>query len=308
MLGVLAGFFVVWCIILVGMFVGRRGILGENARSVLSALTFFVASPALLFETLSKANLNDIFAAPLLVTAIGAIATAALFFIIVRFLLKRSVPESLMSSMGASLANSANLGIPIAVFVLGDASYVAPLLIFQLAFFTPLFLMALDATTSTHRTTPLGFVLMILRNPMIVGSGLGLLVAGTGWQVPSLVMQPIHLIGGAAIPAMLLAFGMSLNGSRPLQASAGRRLDTLLASGFKLIVHPALAYVFARFALGMENQALFAVVVTSALPTAQNVFVAASRYQTGLTVAKDTVLITTIVAVPAMIGVALLLA
>ena len=308
MLGVLAGFFVVWCIILVGMFVGRRGILGENARSVLSALTFFVASPALLFETLSKANLNDIFAAPLLVTAIGAIATAALFFIIVRFLLKRSVPESLMSSMGASLANSANLGIPIAVFVLGDASYVAPLLIFQLAFFTPLFLMALDATTSTHRTTPLGFVLMILRNPMIVGSGLGLLVAGTGWHVPELVMQPIHLIGGAAIPAMLLAFGMSLNGSRPLQASAGRRVDTLLASGFKLIVHPALAYVFARFALGMENQALFAVVVTSALPTAQNVFVAASRYQTGLTVAKDTVLITTIVAVPAMIGVALLLA
>ncbi|MET3923533.1 AEC family transporter [Arthrobacter sp. UYEF20] len=308
MLGVLAGFFVVWSIILVGTFVGRRGILGENARSVLSALTFFVASPALLFETLSKARLHEVFAAPLLVTAAGATATAALFFGIVRFLLKRSLPESLMSSMSASLANSANLGIPIAVFVLGDASYVAPLLIFQLAFFTPLFLMALDATTSAHRTTPLGFVLMIVRNPMIVGSGLGLVVAGTGWQVPAIVMQPIHLIGGAAIPAMLLAFGMSLNGSRPLQASAGRRLDTLLASGFKLIVHPLLAYLLARCALGMEGQALFAVVVTSALPTAQNVFVAASRYQTGLTVAKDTVLITTVVAVPAMIGVALLLA
>lgn len=307
MLGVLAGFFVVWCIILVGMFVGRRGILGENARSVLSALTFFVASPALLFDTLSKANVHDIFAAPLLVAAVGAIATAGLFFVIVRFLLKRTLAESLMSSMSASLANSANLGIPIAVYVLGDASYVAPLLIFQLAFFTPLFLMALDATTSTHRTTPLSFVLMILRNPMIVGSGLGLTVAATGWQVPPLVLEPIHLIGGAAIPAMLLAFGMSLNGSRPLQASAGRRADTLLACGFKLIVHPLLAYLFARFALHLEDQALFAVVVTSALPTAQNVFVIASRYRTGLAVAKDTVLITTVVAVPAMIVVALLL-
>lgn len=307
MLGVLAGFFVVWCIILVGMFVGRRGILGDNARQVLSALTFFVASPALLFETLSKARLHDVFAAPLLVAAVGAIATAALFFIIVRFLLKRSVPESLMSSMSASLANSANLGIPIAVYVLGDASYVAPLLIFQLAFFTPLMLMALDSTTSAHRTTPLRFVVMILKNPMIVGSALGLVVAGTGWQVPELVLQPIHLIGGAAIPAMLMAFGMSLNGSRPLQAAQGRRVDALLASAFKLIVHPAIAYVFARFALGLEGQALFAVVVTSALPTAQNVFVAASRYKTGLTVAKDTVLITTVVAVPAMIGVALLL-
>jgi len=307
-LGVLAGFFVVWCIILVGMFVGRRGVLGENARSVLSALTFFVASPALLFDTLSKANVHDVFAAPLLVAAVGAVATAGLFFVIVRFLLKRSLPESLISSMSASLANSANLGIPIAVYVLGDASYVAPLLIFQLAFFTPLFLMALDATTSTHRTTPLSFVLMILRNPMIVGSGLGLAVAATGWQVPPLVMEPIHLIGGAAIPAMLLAFGMSLNGSRPLQASAGRRIDTLLACGFKLVVHPLLAYLFARFALHLEDQALFAVVVTSALPTAQNVFVIASRYRTGLAVAKDTVLVTTVVAVPAMIVVALLLA
>ncbi|MDQ0848565.1 malonate transporter [Arthrobacter sp. B3I9] len=308
MLGVLAGFFVVWFIILVGMFVGRRGILGENARSVLSALTFFVASPALLFETLSKAKLNDVFAAPLLVATVGGVATAALYFGIVRFLLKRTLPESLISSMSASLANSANLGIPIAVYVLGSASYVAPLLIFQLAFFTPLFLMALDATTSAHRTTPVGFVLMILRNPMIVGTGLGLLVAGTGLQVPAIVMEPIHLIGGAAIPAMLIAFGMSLNGSRPLQADGGRRLDALLASGFKLIVHPLLAYLFARFALGLDSQALFAAVVTSALPTAQNVFVAASRYRTGITVAKDTVLITTVVAVPAMIGVALLLA
>lgn len=307
MLGVLAGFFVVWSIILVGMFVGRRGILGDNARQVLSGLTFFVASPALLFETLSKARLQDVFAAPLLVAAAGATATAAIFFVIVKFLLKRSLPESLMSSMSASLANSANLGIPIAVYVLGDASHVAPLLIFQLAFFTPLFLMALDATTSAHRTTPLRFILMILKNPIIVGSALGLVVAGTGWQVPDLILEPIHLIGGAAIPAMLMAFGMSLNGSRPLQAAAGRRLDTLLASAFKLVVHPAIAYVFARFVLGMEGQALFAVVVTSSLPTAQNVFVAASRYRTGVTVAKDTVLITTVVAVPAMIGVALLL-
>jgi predicted permease len=307
-LGVLAGFFVVWCIILVGMFVGRRGILGENARSVLSALTFFVASPALLFDTLSKANVHEIFAAPLLVSAVGAVTTAALFFGIVRFLLKRSLPESLVSSMSASLANSANLGIPIAVYVLGDASYVAPLLIFQLAFFTPLFLMVLDASTSKHRTTPLSFVLMILRNPMIVGSGLGLAVAATGWQVPALLLEPIHLIGGAAIPAMLLAFGMSLNGSRPLQASTGRRTDVLLASGFKLVVHPLLAYLFARFVVNMEDQALFAAVVTSALPTAQNVFVIANRYRTGLIVAKDTILITTIVAVPAMIGVAVLLA
>ncbi|MET3205639.1 putative permease [Arthrobacter sp. UYEF6] len=145
---------------------GRQRILGDNAHQVLSGLTFFVASPALLFETLSKAQLGDVFAEPLLVTAVSAVCTALVFFSIVKFVLKRALPEALMSSMAASLANSANLGIPIAVYVLGDASYVAPLLIFQLAFFTPVFLMILDASTSSHRTTPWGFILMILRNPM----------------------------------------------------------------------------------------------------------------------------------------------
>jgi predicted permease len=307
MLGVLAGFFVVWAIIMVGWFIGKRGILGENARQVLSSLTFFVANPALLFETLGKAELRDVFAAPLLVAAVGGIVTGALFFAVAKWCLKRSLPESLMSSMSASLANSGNLGIPIAVFVLGDASYAVPLLIFQLAFFTPLYLMALDSVTSNLRTTPLRFVLMILRNPMIVGSALGLVVAGTGFEVPALIMQPIHLIGGAAIPAMLIAFGMSLNGSRPLQRSHCRRLDAILASTFKLVVHPTVAFLFARFALGLDGHALYAAVVMASLPTAQNVFVAASRYQTGITVAKDTVLITTVVAVPAMIVVALLL-
>ena len=43
-------------------------------------------------------------------------------------------------------------------------------------------------------------------------------------------------------------------------------------------------------------------------PLPQNVFVTAVRYDAGLRVSKDTILVTTIVAIPAMIAVALLLA
>ncbi|NKX52156.1 AEC family transporter, partial [Arthrobacter deserti] len=64
----------------------------------------------------------------------------------------------------------------------------------------------------------------------------------------------------------------------------------------------------ARFLLGMEGHLLFAAVVLAALPTAQNVFVSAARYERGLVIAKDTVLLTTIVAVPAMMVLAWLLA
>lgn len=297
----------VWLIILVGWFVGRRRLLGDNAPQVLSRLSFFVASPALLLETLSKADLKQVFSEPLLVAAVSAVFTGLVFLLISRFWLKRSLSEALLSAMSSSIVNAANLGIPIAAYVLGDAALIAPVLIFQLAFYTPCYLFVLDATTSGHRATPGRILLQVFRNPMILGTLAGLVLAASGWRLPSLLAEPVHLIGGAAIPAILIAFGMSLGTSKPLSAADGRRTDTLLATGFKLVLHPVAAYLLGHFALGMSGAALFAVVVAAALPSAQNVYVVAQRYLVGVTVAKDTVLATTVLAIPAMFAVAVLL-
>ncbi|MFB9165375.1 AEC family transporter [Arthrobacter psychrochitiniphilus] len=307
MLAVIEGFSVVWLIILVGWFVGRKKVLGENAQTVLSRLSFFVASPALLVETLARAQLRTVFAQPLLVAALSAIITATLFLLIVKFWLKRSLAESLLAAMSSSTSNAANLGIPIAAYVLGDAALIAPVLVFQLAFYTPIYLMFLDSLTSGHRATPGRILVQVVRNPMIVGTAAGLILASTGWVLPALVAEPLHLIAGAAIPAILIAFGMSLGTTKPLNAADERRTDILLGTGFKLILHPFVAFLLGHFALGLDGAALFAVVVAAALPTAQNIYVTAQRYQVGLAVAKDTVLLTTVLAIPAMFVVALLL-
>nr|WP_231709227.1 AEC family transporter [Arthrobacter sp. zg-Y895] len=306
-MGVLTGFAVVWIIILTGYAIGRLGVLGENAQTVLSRLAFFVASPALLLITLSDADLPTVFSFPLLVAAVSAGATAVLYVLVTRWWLRRPLPEMLISAMSSSLVNAANLGLPICVYVLGDAAYIAPVLIFQLAFFTPLFLMMMDSATSGRRTSVRVFAGQVVRNPIIVGSLIGLLLAATGTQLPEIIHEPVSLIGGAAVPAMLLAFGLSLVGSRPLNADGGRRADVVLASAFKLLVQPLLAFLLARFLLGMEGHLLFAVVVTAALPTAQNVFVAAARYEEGVLVAKDTVLLTTIASLPVLVLAAALL-
>lgn len=307
MLGVLTGFAVVWIIILVGYLIGRLDVLGSNAQNVLSRLAFFVASPALLLVTLSDADLHTVFSLPLLVAAASAFGTALVFVLCTRWWLRRPLPEALISAMSSSLVNGANLGLPIAVYVLGDAAYIAPVLIFQMAFFTPLFLMLMDSATSGRRTSLLTFLAQIVRNPIIIGTLIGLLLAATGTALPVIIQEPVSLIGGAAVPAMLLAFGISLVGSRPLTRDGGRRTDVVLATVFKLGLQPLLAYALARFVLGMDGHLLFAVVVTSALPTAQNVFVAASRYGEGVLVAKDTVLITTIMSLPVLVLIAALL-
>lgn len=307
MTGVLSGFSIIWIVIAVGYIVGRTGVLGEQGRFVLNRLTFFVASPALLFMTLAESDPVAVLGPLLWVAAISAAITAGLYFLATTKWLKRSPAERIVAAMAASTVNSANLGLPIALYVLGDMSYAAPIILFQLALYQPISLAMLDATTSKHRTTLGALLLATIKNPMIIGSMLGLVVALTGFKVPELVLAPIDLISGASIPAMLMAFGISLVGSKPLEKKSGRRADVLIGAGAKLMIQPLIAWLVAAFAFRLEGELLIASVIMAGLPTAQNIFVTASRYERGVTVAKDTVLITTVCAIPLMMLLALIL-
>ena len=321
---VLSGFFIIWLIILVGYAVGKTGALGQNAQPVLSRVAFFVASPPLLFNTLSNSNVFLVLGPQLWIATLSAGIADGLYLISARFLLtRRSGSEKMIAALSASLINSANLGIPIAAYVLGDASYAAPVILFQLAIYTPIYVFVLDtqtlkesqAGTSQTKVVRAGFwrslgriFATVIRNPLIIGSGAGLLFSITEWQLWKPLDESITLIAGAAIPTMLMAFGISLVGSRPLDKEQGRRRDTILAATIKLIIHPLVAWVLAQFVFQLDPDDVLVATVLASLPTAQNVFVSASRYNTGLIVARDTVFVTTILAIPAMILVAGLLA
>lgn len=307
MSGVLSGFAVVWTVIAVGYLVGRTGVLGKDARYVLNRLTFFVASPALLFTTIADSDPASVLGPFLGVAAISSIATALAFVLATRWWLRRDIAETTVGAMSASTVNSANLGLPIALYVLGNMEYAAPVILWQLALFSPVCLAILDASTARHRTTLFSMIVQTAKNPMIVGSMAGLVLAVFDLRLPQPLADPINLIAGASIPAMLIAFGISLVGSKPLEASGGRRADTIVATSLKLFFQPLAAWAAARWIFGLDGTDTFIVVVMAALPTAQNIFVTASRYERGVVLAKDTVLLTTIVAVPAMMFIPLLL-
>ncbi len=307
MAGVFSGFFIVWAIIGTGYLVGRRGLLGPQGQLVLSKFAFYVASPPLLFLTISEADIARILSAPLVVAAVSAVATALVHAGLARWVLHRDTATTVMGAQAASQVNSANLGIPIAVFVLGDATMVVPVILFQLALNTPVYLTIMDTLTDGRRPSPATVLGNVVTNPMIVGSGLGILFAVTGWRLPEVLHEPVELVAGASIPAMLMAFGISLVGAAPLRRGGTPRRDVLLASALKLVLHPVLAYLVARLALGLDGHLLYAVVVMAALPTAQNIYVAAVRYGRAEQLCRDTVLVTTVVAMLTMAVVALLL-
>ncbi|GAB3618198.1 AEC family transporter [Okibacterium endophyticum] len=306
MIGVLVGFAVIAAVIAIGYVVGRTRILGPSGQHVLSRIAFFVLSPCLLFTVLADADAHDLFSSLLLVSVVAAVAVFALFVVISRVFWRRSLPETVIGSLASGYVNANNIGIPVAVYVVGDASVSAPVILLQLIVFAPVALTILDIQ-ERGRTSLGRVVLQPFRNPIIVGSLLGLILSVTGIALPDPVMEPFRLIGAAAVPVVLISFGISLHGQRVLRPGSGRK-DVLLASGLKLVVMPIVAWAFAWFVLGMRDEALFVAVLLAALPTGQNVFNYAQRYGRGEILARDTALVTTIGSIGALVVVAALLA
>lgn len=306
MIGVLEGFGIIAVVILVGYLVGRSGVIGPHADFVLARAAFYVLSPALLFTVLARADVRALFSTQLPVAAISAIVIFAIYLAVARLVWRRAIPETIVGTLGAGYQNANNIGLPLSLYILGDAAASAPIVMLQLIVFAPIALTIFDATTGAKQSIARTLT-QPLRNPIIIGSILGVLCATFDWLPPAVVMAPFDLIAGAAVPILLLNFGLSLAGERVL-APGPYRKDVVLASILKLVLMPVAAWAIAKFLFGMEGHALFAAVILAGLPSAQNVFNWAQRYGRGVIIARDTVFVTTLGSIGALLVIAWALA
>ncbi len=300
---VLTGFAVIWVLVLAGYLVGRFGLLGGAGLTTLTRLAFFVTAPALLFVTLATSTIGRIFTGALAAFVISTLVVAALYVTVARLLWRRGVADLTVGALASGYVNAGNLGIPIAAYVLGDVAFIAPVLMFQVLLAAPAALAVLEVATGEGRPSLRRLAAMPARNPLMIASAAGIAVALSRWRVPEPVLEPFVLLGGAAVPMTLLALGMSLRGSRPLQPGPDAP-ERLTAVVLKAVVHPLLAYLIGHFVLGLTGPALLAAVVTAALPTAQNIFVFAGRYGRGEGFARDTIVLSTAAAAVTLVAVA----
>ncbi|MGW8379705.1 AEC family transporter [Streptomyces sp. ODS28] len=304
--GVVTSFAVIASVIGTGYVLGRYGLLGDNGREVLTRLAFHVATPALMFVTLAKADLSVMVSGPLLVMALSTVGTVLVFSAVAVW---RGWPVgyATVGALCASYVNAGNLGIPVAAYVLGDASLVAPVLLLQQLVLSPVFLTVLDLSTASARMTTFQRLTSPFRNPVVLGTLGGVLVAALGQPLPRPVLEPFHMIGAMSVPAVLLAFGISLHGST-LPARGPDRVPVLLSVALKSAGMPVLAWALGAGVFGLSGAALFTAVVTAALPAAQNLYTYASRYGVGTRLARESILLSTLLAIPSLLVIAALLA
>ncbi|TCC50832.1 AEC family transporter [Kribbella capetownensis] len=307
MSAVVGAFVALVSVAVLGYVVGLIGVLRAQDELVLSRMAFFVATPALLFTTVARADLHAIFSVVLLTNVASLFVVQLVFLLVAAVIWRRTRSQVTIGVLASSYVNAGNLGVPVAAYVLGDGALVAPIVLFQLLVMAPVAFAVLDGDRqgSGRRVSLRAVVTRPLRNPLTVASLLGLLVALLGVQLPSLLMRPIDLVAAAAVPVALVAYGLSLSGGT--KDSISLRRDVVLAVVLKTVLQPIAAYVFGRWVLDLHGLALLAPTLLAALPTAQNVYVYAVHYRSSRTLARSAVLMSTLLSIPIMTAIAGLL-
>jgi malonate transporter and related proteins len=314
-----AAFGPIWILTAVGYLARRRGILSDGAVSVLGEFVFRFAIPAALFLTLAPMRWSALTGRPLaafaastaLVTGIGWYGAGRWF--------GRRPGERAIWAMAGGYVNSANLGIPIAMRLLGSVSFLVEVVLLQVLIVTPVILIALDRHSAADGRIRFRKIAALPgRNPVILASALGVVASVTHLHLPSAPQTALTLLSSAAVPTALVALGASLSGPPPTGGRGGepgararprevRYAELAVIAALKLVAQPFIAYVIGEFGLRLPPAQLLAVVVCAGLPTAQNAFIFAQRYGVGEALASRSVLITTVLSMATLAAAAALL-
>ncbi len=305
----LQGYVTIGALIVVGVVMGHFGVLTSAHQRMMSKLALIVASPALMFMLMSKADLSHVFARSALVSVLAIVCGAVLYLIVCVPLFRPAPAGRTVGMLLSCYSNAGNLGLPIAAYALGDATWIAPILIVQLAVLQPLALAHFDATRASDSGQPVpvrSLLTLPLRNPLTVGTLAGLAVNVLGWKVPDLIAQPTTMLGNVAVPTMLLAFGISLR-LDPLPKRGSESVESAVVVVIKTMLQPLCAFLLARYAFDLTPAAVRAVTIVAALPSAQNIYVISMRYGVRELFARDTIFTATAVSFGVILGLVALL-
>ena len=280
-------------------------LLGDRAVAALAWIVFHLAMPTALFVRLSRTPLTGFDGRQLAAFAASTAVVIGAGWYCAGRIFDRKHGERAIWAMAGGYVNAANLGIPIAMQVLGNVSFLVEVLLLQTLIITPVVLATLDRHGEADGKNRFRRLATLpVRNPVILGSALGIAASAAGFRVSPIVQTPLAFLSAAAVPAALITLGASLYRREP-EPSTGRAEITAITA-LKLVAQPALACALGLL-LHLAQPQLLAVVVCAGLPTAQNVFVFAQRYAVGEALASRAVLITTTLSLATIAAIAALL-
>ncbi|MEU6215220.1 AEC family transporter [Streptomyces sp. NPDC047023] len=269
-----------------GVLLARRKTVPAEASKAFSDYAFLFAVPCYLFGNIYASDLAALFDWRAIGGYAAAAALAAVIVAAGAVAYGRREPRDVaLRVMAGVQVNTAYFAVPVFITVFGTAAPIFPVLLFQVCVLS----LVVIALMELGRDGPAGAgpgrrlgraAVASLVTPLVLACNAGILLNLLSVRVPAVVLDGAAFVGDSASPVALFALGLHLGGTGLGLRDTTR--EELALIGFKCLVFPLLAWVVCGALFGVRGEWLAYLVLIAAMPTPQNLFIFAQRYDVGV--------------------------
>ena len=274
----------------------RLGWIRREEISAINKIAFRIFLPCLLYYNVYCSDLSGSFDPLLMAYAVGGVLLT--FGLSLGYtLLTEKLPERRgVMIQGMFRSNYVIMGIPVATALLGadQLGTISILIAVVVPLFNMLSVVVLEVFRG-QKPKPLHILGQIAKNPLVIGSVLGILTLAAGIRLPHILEQTIQNISAIASPLQLFLLGAFFQFS----GLKTYRRELVTVSAAKLIVSPGL-FLGLGALLGFRGVAFVSLIGIFASPTAVNSFTMAQQMGGDAELAGDIVVTTSAVSILTM--------
>ncbi|WP_127752790.1 AEC family transporter [Devosia sp. 1566] len=267
----------------------------EGIKSLIAFVNNF-ATPCLLFHSILTSDFRSAFNLAIIGPFyLGALICFVVGIFIARRFFVNTPGESVSVGFSGTFTNTVLVGLPIMQRAYGLDSLPVTLSIIGLhgAILLSIGMVTMELVKRDGRS--LGRTLLlaakrVLSNPLIWGIAGGMIGSFAGLQLIEPADAFFLMMSQAVVPAALFGIGGALNEYR----LSDNWKQAVVASLIKLVLHPAIAYVLMVWVMRVDMEIARYGILLAAMPPGVNVYVFATYYNRGTSVAANTILIATL--------------
>ncbi len=248
----------------VGILVKKAGIFSVKQFKDLNMLAFKVLIPISLFFSIYNVDLEkSVVPSVFVFAAIGVPSMIAVVWILFKFTIREKKDRATVIQ-GVYRSNFVLFGAAIAAELCDSdgVALVGSLTSLVIPMYN-IFAVVLFDLNSGRKVKLSGLLLDIIKNPLVIGGVLGLLINISPISIPEIVATPLQTIGKTATPIALI----SLGGILSLKSMMGDKKLLALSVVGRLVIVPVIMISIAA-AMGFRDKELVAVLAIFASPTA----------------------------------------
>ncbi|WP_185826849.1 AEC family transporter [Shewanella canadensis] len=284
---ILTPLFSVLGIMLLGSLTQRLKVLPSDTDQVLNQYVYYIAFPAIMLIALAQTPIEEILQWGFIAGySIAMLLTYLLVAVISLLINKNRSDIAAVRALNTTFGNTAFIGIPLlsmmfpgqqSAFTAAAIASLLSVVVFAIV------LVTLELYQGEKKQSPLLTIAQsLLQNPIVIGSGIGVLLSALQIQMFDAISMMVKQIGMSSSPCALFAIGMVLAKARATnQHQHTNKMNQLMELSWinlcKLIIQPFLAYILLS-AFSIEGEYLIMGVILASLPTAASVYLLAQRY------------------------------